>query len=333
MSKLRVGLIGFGSWVRKAYLPALQYDGRAVITAVTAATEKTRQLAGEILGNNVAAFDSYEDLLSHGDFDAVMIAVPDSVHQAVLTAALQREVAIFYEPPISHIRGQIPIMINRLLTSSQVTYAHLELCFHPGIEHAVNLIKSDTIGLLHNVAITLHADWGHSRDSDLCLMNRMSCWYVDVLNRIIGSIPKRVLVLDGYGCSGRMQNISTGIYDYNGIWGIFRANVSSPEGVSIIIEISGDKGDIYLNYFTGELRYRTMQHPEWIVEYISPLKPYADWPGVRENISSFLDCVISGEPSQGNAQTVAQLNLIGLASDKSIDTRGWVEVEKINLSK
>ncbi len=76
-----------------------------------------------------------------------------------------------------------------------------------------------------------------------------------------------------------------------------------------------------------------MQHPEWIVEHISPLKPYADWPGVRENISSFLDCVISGELSQGNAQTVAQLNLIGLASDKSIDTRGWVEVEKINLSK
>lgn len=98
---------------------------------------------------------------------------------------------------------------------------------------------------------------------------------------------------------------------------------------SIIIEISGDKGDIYFNYFTGEIRYRNLQHPEWIGEYFSPLKPYADWPGVRETISSFLDSVISGEPNQGNAEAVAQLNLIGLASDKSIDTKGWAEVERV----
>jgi predicted dehydrogenase len=128
-----------------------------------------------------------------------------------------------------------------------------------------------------------------------------------------------------------MQNQSTGIYDYHGIWGIFRANVSSPEGVSILIEISGDKGDINFNYFTGELRYRTLEHPQWTVECVSPLAPCADWPGVREVISSFLDSVISGDPSQGNAKAVAQLNRIGLAADQSIDTKGWVEIEKMNL--
>jgi hypothetical protein len=162
-------------------------------------------------------------------------------------------------------------------------------------------------------------------------MNRMSCWYVDVLNRIMRSIPKRVLVLDGYGSSGRMQNQSIGIYDYNGIWGIFRANVNSPEGVSIMIEISGDKENIDFNYFTDELRYRTLEHPEWIVECVSPLKPCDDWPGVREAISSFLDSVISGDPIQENAKAVAQLNRIGLAADQSIDTKRWVEIEKMDL--
>lgn len=38
--KIKIGLIGFGSWVRRAHLPALEYDGRAIITAAAAATEK-----------------------------------------------------------------------------------------------------------------------------------------------------------------------------------------------------------------------------------------------------------------------------------------------------
>lgn len=329
MTKVRIGLIGFGNWVRKAYLPAIQYDGRAVITAVSAATEKTRQSVVEMLGDNVAVYDSYAMLLKNEEIDAVMIAVPNQIHQEAITAALEREIAIFYEPPVSHMRDQIPIMIDRLLTSSNVTFAHLELGYHPGIEYAINLIQSGTIGLLHNVTITLLAGWGNTENSDLCLTDQLSCWYVDVLNRIIGSIPDRVLVLDGYGSSGRMQRSGTGIYDYNGIWGMFRINVSSPEGESIFVEISGDKGDIYFNYFTGELRYRNIEHPEWIIKQLLPLQPYADWPAVRETISAFLEAVISGEPEQGNAKTVAQLNLIGLASDKSVDTGEWEKIENV----
>lgn len=325
---IKVALIGFGTWTRNAYLPALKYDGRAIITAVTASSEKSRQCAREILGNDVAVFENYEELLSQSKVDAVMIAVPDSIHQAALTAALDSGIAVFYEPPVSDTRDQIPSMINRLLTAPQVTYAHLELCFHPGIAYAVNLIKNNTIGSLYNVTISLNADWGCSENYDLCMMNRMACWYVEILNRIIGSVPNRVLLLDGSGVSGRMQALSTGIYDYNGIWGMIKANVLSPEELSMRIEISGDNGDIYVNYFTGELGYRSRQKPEWTVEHIYPLKPYANWPGVREAVSAFLDCAISKDPDQGNAKAVAQLNWIGLAADESKDTGTWAEIKK-----
>ena len=324
-----MGLIGFGSWVREAYLPALQYDGRAIVTAVTAATERTRRYAQEVLGDSVAVYDSYEDLLSQAKLDAVMIAVPDEAHQATLSAAIDSGIAVFYEPPISHLREQIPSMINHLVSAPQITFAHLELCFHPGIARIVQLVETGVIGLLQNVTVTLHANWGTTKNSDLCLMNRMSCWYVDVLNRIIGSVPKRVLVLDGYGGSGRMQAVSTGIYDYHGIWGVFRANVSSPEGVSITIDTVGSEGDICLDYFSGTLRYRSLLHTNWTTEHSSPLEPFADWPGVRETVSSFLDSVIRRESSLGNAENVAQLNLVGLAADRSKDTGCWENVESV----
>lgn len=328
MSKLRIGLIGFGAWTKNAYLPALKHDGRAIITAVTASSEKTRQSAQQLLGDDVAVYESYEELLREAKPDVVMIAVPDSVHQAALTAAIEAGIPVFYEPPISDTREQIPVMIDRLLHATQVTCAHLELCFHPGIAYAVNLIKNETIGSLYSVTITLNANWGCPGDADLCLIDRISSWYVALLNQLTDSIPDRVLVLDGHGGTGRMQAASTGIYDYNGIWGIIKANVSSPDELSIMIDICGSKGDISINYFTGELCYRSMQHPEWIVENISPLKPYASWPGVRETISAFLDSVVNGKPSHGNAEIVAQLNRIGLAADESIDTGTWAEVRK-----
>ncbi len=326
MNKVRIGLIGFGAWVRRAYLPALQFDGRAIITAVTAATEKTRQYATGLLGNQVAVFGSYEALLNYEELDAVMIAVSNPIHQEAITAALKKNLPLFYEPPVSDRRDQIPDVTDSLLSSPKVNFAHLELGFHPGVAYAAELIRRGTVGLLHHVTISLLTDWGNTLDSDLCLTNISSCWYVDVLNRIIGAVPSRVLVLDGYGSPGRMQKVGTGVYDYNGVWGFFKYNLNSPEGLSIVVEISGDSGDIYFNYFTGELRYRNMQHREWTAEYRCPLKPYADWPAVREAVSCFLDAVLSKDPRRGNAQAVAQLNMIGLASEHSKDMKGWADI-------
>lgn len=325
--KLKIGLIGFGSWVKSAYLPALEYDGRAKITAVTASTDKTKQFASQTLGEDVIIFDNYEELLNKATLDAVMIAVPDNIHQSALSAVLKTNIAVFYEPPISHIRNQIPVMIDNLLTAKQVTFANLELGFHPAIVHAKELIKSNTIGLLQRVTISLYANWRCKENFDLCLMDRMSCWYIDVMNKIMDSIPNRVMLFDGYGGLGRMQPVSTAVYDYNGIWGIFSANIGKNDGVSITIEISGTKGDINIDYFTGELKCCTTINSKPTVELYKPLEPYADYPCMRETITAFLNAVVSSDINCGNAKNVAQLNLIGLATEESKDTGNWANVK------
>ena len=40
---LRVGLIGYGSWTRMAYVPALRQDGRARIVSAAAPSAATQQ--------------------------------------------------------------------------------------------------------------------------------------------------------------------------------------------------------------------------------------------------------------------------------------------------
>ncbi len=326
MKQIRIGLIGFGLWVRNSYLPALQYDNRTIITAVTAATENTRRLAHKLLGDKVIIFQSYEELLNYSELDAVMIAVPDRIHHLALSAAIDAGIPVFYEPPIADTRDHILSMINCLVNAPQISFADLELGYHPVIARSVQLIAQNAIGLLHNVAISLNANWGANGDSDICLLDHMACWYIDLLNHIIGSMPERVLVLDGYGNTGRKQTISTGIFDYSGIWGILKANITSSAGLSLNIEITGDKGEIDINFMTGELLYRSVLQPDWKLEICTPLQPYAEWPGVREAVSAFLDAVITPTAHRGNASTVAKLSLIGLALEKSKDTRDWVTI-------
>lgn len=220
-------------------------------------------------------------------------------------------------------------MSDKILAAKQVTFAHLELGFHPAITRAKELIKNNLIGHLQNISITLHADWGCPDNSDLCLAGRMSCWYIDILNQLADAIPSQVLILDGSGNTGRMQPSSIGIYKYDNVWGIFNANVCCPSGLSLKIDIVGDCGSIYIDYFKGILEWQTVEKPHPVSENISPLKPYADYPGVREAVNSFLDAVSSQNVQKGNAKKVVQLNLIGLAAEESMDTGNWASVKTI----
>ena len=128
---LRIGLIGYGSWTRIAYLPALHRDGRAEIVSAAAPSAATQQRVRSELGSDIAVFANAEDLLNGPPVDAVFIAVSDAAHEEALSAALDAGVPIFYEPPLASQRHRIRPMVSRLLAAPQVTHADLEIGFIP----------------------------------------------------------------------------------------------------------------------------------------------------------------------------------------------------------
>lgn len=330
MKKIKLGIIGFGSWVKDAYLPALQNDGRAEIVCVSARSESTINSIREYFGNRVEVYQGYEDLLASPHIEAVMIAVPDSIHAEAISAALASGKAVFYEPPLAHTRRLIPEIIQQLLAAPQITHADLELALVPAVIKAAELIKRQIIGNIQTASIRLQSNWGPDPNQDTNNINRLSVWYTHVLNVLLDSKPKRVLLLDGYGTEGRRQSQSTGFFDYNGIWGELKVNIDSAEDLSIHIEVVGDKGDIHVDVLSGQLKIRTNMSPEWEMENLPAIQPYADWPGMHESISSFLHAVETKEPSFAHAKVVANLHFIGLASEESKETGTWAKVTYIN---
>ena len=347
---LRIGLIGYGSWTRMAYLPALHRDGRAKIVTAAAPSTATQQRIRDELGTDTAVFSNAEDLLNGPPVDAVFIAVSDAAHEEALTAALDAGVPMFYEPPLASKRDRIRPMVSKLLAAPQVTHADLEIGFIPVFVEATRRVGSGLIGQVHTTSVRLQSSWDADPEADLSTLNHIAPWYVDTLNRMLGRTPSRVLILEGEGLPGRAQRQCQGLYDYGGVWGTVQVNLGCVVDLETIVEVNGEDGDLIVDLFSGELRQRTRQQSEWTVERVAESEPRAGWPGMNECVAAFLDAV-SGEPLTetkstaadvdnlrealgtgplpADAPAVAKLSLIGLAAEASKDCGGWAEVEEV----
>ncbi len=330
MTDFKIGLIGYGKWVRNAYLPALQRDGRGKISAVCAASEASRARAAEELGAEIAVFDNHLQLLKEADIDVVFVAVPDFLHEEVLTAALDTGLPVFYEPPVTNKNETTPAMLKRLLAAPQVTHADIELAFIPVVARAHELLEQGALGELQTISIRLQSSWGPKPGFMVSNINHMSSWYVDIFNSILGRTPRRVMMFDGHGVEGKRQSHSSAVYDYDGVWGQIKANIASLDKLNLKVELNGDDGDCVIDMVSGELRLRTRDNAEWRQESWPASKPYADFPGMNESIAAFFDAVESGVPSHGSAENVARLHLAGLAADISRDNGTWAEIPDID---
>ncbi|MCZ0937249.1 MAG: Gfo/Idh/MocA family oxidoreductase [Caldilineaceae bacterium] len=348
---LRVGLIGYGSWTRMAYIPALQRDGRAQIVSAAAPSAATQQRIASELGPDISVYSNAAELLSGPPVDAVFIAVSDAAHEEALTSALDARLPIFYEPPLSNRRQRIRPMVTKLLNAPQVTHADLEIGFIPVFVEAARRVRDGVIGQVHSASVRLQSSWGADPEADLSTLNHIAPWYVDTLNRILDATPSRVLILEGEGLPGRAQRQCQGLYDYGGTWGTVQVNLDCVVELETTVEVNGEDGDLIFNLFSGELRQRTRSQPDWTVESVAESEPRAGWPGMNECVATFLDAVtdeplaettstaspvdslrdsLGTAPPPADANSVAQLHLIGLAAEASKDSGGWAKIEEID---
>ncbi len=326
MSKLRIGLIGYGNWARQALVPALRGDPRARIVAAAAPSSATRARIGTELGFEMRVYREFKSLLADGSLDAVLIAVPDHKHENAIQAAIESGLPFFYEPPVADRLDRIYPVLHSLLHAPQVTQADLELRCLPVVQQASQRVATGIIGEPKTALIWLKGSWKPTPDAQISLPHALAAWYLDALDLVLGSHPRRVLVQDGQGTPGRMQTYAITQLDYGEIWGTFSADISSFDTTQTGIEVSGREGNLHADLFSGKLHIRTRTKPEWQVESIPARQPYAGWPGMHECVASFLDAITGTGESLAGPSVMARAHLTGLAAEESIDTGTWAAV-------
>ena len=328
MSDIRIGLIGYGGWTRLAFVPALRQHQRARIVSAAAFSEASQDRIREELGPDVQVYGGFEALLNGPEVDAVMMAIPDSIHEAAMNAVLDAGVAAYYEPPLADSPDGIRGMLKRLVAADQVTHGDLEIGFATVVHRAAELLRQGAVGALQAVHLKLRSDWAGFGGPDLCLAHHLGPWYVDGLNSILGRSPERVLVMDGHGQAGRRQFHSLVQFDYGGLWGTIHLNINSADKLETMIEVTGDDGDLLIDYFRNTIHLRSKPDSDGEAIHVEPAMPVVGgWPGEAESVAEFLDAVENGTPNRTNGRMAAQLYRIGLAIERSKDTGGWVEIE------
>lgn len=330
MSSIRVGLIGYGGWTRLAFVPALRQHERVRIVSAAAFSEASQDRIREELGPDVQVCGGFEALLDGPEVDAVMMAIPDSIHETAMNAVLDAGVAAYYEPPLADNPSDIRRMLKRLVTADQITHGDLEIGFATVVHRAAELLRQGTIGAPQAVHLKLRSNWAEFGGPDLCLAHHLGPWYVDGLNSILGRSPGRVLVMDGHGQAGRRQFHSLAHFDYGGLWGTIHLNIDSVDKLETMIEVTGDEGDMAVDYFRNTIHLRSKSDAEGEAIHVEPAMPVVGgWPGEAESVAEFLDAVEKGTPNRTDGRMAARLYLTGLAIERSKDTGGWVEIEDV----
>ena len=98
--RVRVGVLGAGTWARAAHLPGFARDTRCELVAIA---DPTKELAEEVAREFGIphVYDSHEALIARADLDMVDVCTPSSTHFALSWAALEAGKHVLCEKPVA----------------------------------------------------------------------------------------------------------------------------------------------------------------------------------------------------------------------------------------
>jgi predicted dehydrogenase len=147
---VRLGVVGAGAIAQRGILPHLsQHDvqDRVILQAVCDPIEGRAEAAAAKFGVR-RAFTSYQDLLEHGDVDAVTIASPIGLHYAQGRQALEAGKHVHFNKTMTTMTAEATELIELARASGLKIVASPGEVLRPQIQHVKKLIAEGAIGQL-----------------------------------------------------------------------------------------------------------------------------------------------------------------------------------------
>ncbi|MBZ0294394.1 MAG: Gfo/Idh/MocA family oxidoreductase, partial [Anaerolineae bacterium] len=157
---VRVGVIGSG-FIANIHVNGLKHCPDAEIVAVASKTPgKASKFADERGIPN--AYEDYHQLLARDDIQAVTIAVPNYMHEEVVTTAAQFRKHILCEKPFARTLQEGQNMLDAVQAAGvKLVYGEM-LCFAPKYVRAKHLVDDGALGKVFLVKQSEEHDGPHS---------------------------------------------------------------------------------------------------------------------------------------------------------------------------
>jgi len=284
-----IGLIGLGSWARKAYVPILQEQPDVDVMAVAARSAATFQVAGNIFGPTIELYSDYASLLECADIDAVMIGLPPSLTAQATVAALKADKHIWIEPPIVD-ADDINGVLELAGISKKVFHVDLELRYLPVVSAIRDIVSSGNIGRLLLVRVELANDWARVEVEPEQERNvfGLGTWYIDLLDAFVGRKPQRVDVFASYPRYPNLMESGTFTLQYpDAVVGEWSVNLRDGKEWELHMKLVGTEGEVEANLMDGTYCYRAAEG-YWRSGTADCSRPEYGFVGMRESVLAFV---------------------------------------------
>jgi glucose-fructose oxidoreductase len=146
--KVRYAVVGLGHIAQTAVLPAFQHARRnsELAALVSGSQLKLTRLQRKYRVEYAVDYDQYEDLLQHGDIDAVYIALPNDLHYEYTLRAAAMGVHVLCEKPLALSERDCEEMIQATREAGVRLMTAYRLHFDEATLDAIELVRSGRIG-------------------------------------------------------------------------------------------------------------------------------------------------------------------------------------------
>ena len=179
--------------------------------SIVALCDVDSQRLGAAAGRHPAAkqYSDYRKLLEQKDLDAVVVATPDHHHAPATIRALQRDLHVYCEKPLTHTvaeaRKIATVAAERELATQMGTQNHE----HPGYRQLVAMLQDNTIGDVTEVHIITDRPgrwWGQGQKRPTEHRAERFCYSNESLNKVdILEEPLTVQYKDERGANMRLH--------------------------------------------------------------------------------------------------------------------------------
>ncbi|MEM7453716.1 MAG: Gfo/Idh/MocA family oxidoreductase [Planctomycetota bacterium] len=342
---MRICMLGSGL-IAGFYAMALQgHRGRDRITSIySRSMESASAFAGK--WNVTFVTDDMKAAIDHADVDAVVIGLPNYLHEDAVMACVDAGKPVLCTKPLGRSADEALRML-RAVESAGLFHGYLEdLVYTPKTLKSLESVRAGAIGDVLWVRSREthpgpHSDWFWNKEfAGGGAIIDMGCHCIEICRNFIGKDIRPVEVMcwaDTQVHPIEVEDHAIGMVRYeNGAIGQFEVSWNFRGGMDLRDEISGTGGTIWLNHWmrTGTEMFSSSGQAGYVAEKSESsrgwLFPVGDEPGAlgyRDMFADVLTAIENGTSPQEDFYDGYVVNAIMDAAYRSVETRKWETVE------
>ncbi|HUG13791.1 MAG TPA: Gfo/Idh/MocA family oxidoreductase [Thermomicrobiales bacterium] len=143
--KLRIGVLGAGSWAQLAHIPGWQRDPRCeVVVLCDPGAERAREMAAEF--GILEHTDDWQAVVGRADLDVIDVVTPSHTHFELSWAALESRKHVLCEKPVAFDFRQTRAAAQLAAGKGLKTKLGFTFRYSPGVRYAWSLIQEGFVG-------------------------------------------------------------------------------------------------------------------------------------------------------------------------------------------